>query len=78
LPGLIDLGKGAAMLNERINRGPILADAPGIKTLGFAVGKIFFGCCCQRDPAGAVWQMTELCAEPFVFLKFPWWLVLYA
>jgi hypothetical protein len=54
-----------AMLQEGINRSPILADALGINTSGFAVGKIFFSGSCQRDPACAVGKTTALCAEAF-------------
>src|SRR5215470_15803084 len=40
----------AAVLGERIDRSPILANGLGIKTTGFAVGKILFDRCRQRNP----------------------------
>ena len=46
VPAFVEIGD-SAMLNERINRSPILADVFGIKTSGFAIGKIFFGGRCQ-------------------------------
>jgi hypothetical protein len=42
------------MLDKRIDRRSILADAPGIKAAGFAISKIFFSGGCERDPVRAV------------------------
>jgi len=55
VPALVNV-RNATMLDKRINRSPILADGLGIKTTGFTIGEIFFGCRCQRDPVSAAWQ----------------------
>jgi hypothetical protein len=64
----------ATMLDKRINRSPILADALGIKASGFAILKVFLGSRSQRDPARAARQndralRAALCAEPLEFVE---------
>ncbi len=64
----------AAMLDKRINRSPVLADALGIETSGFAVGKVFFSGNCKCDPVRAVWQNDRALrrrfpAEPVEFVE---------